>query len=373
MLLIKNATVYAPEYLGRKDILLGFDRILAVGEDLGNVLPDTDVLDASGLTAIPGFIDQHVHVTGGGGEGGLHTRVPEVQLSSIIRAGVTTVVGLLGTDGVTRSVESLLAKTKALQNEGITAYCLTSSYQYPPHTLTGSVGRDMVFLSEVLGCKLALSDHRGSHPTREELIRLVSEIRMAALVGGKPGLLHIHVGADPAGIRPIMDIVDTTDIPIRHFRPTHMGRHLEQAAEFTRMGGFVDISAGPEVSFFFTDLLEQADPALITVSSDANGSLPRWDAKREKIVGLDVAPMDGMLDVLRELVKGGMSLAGALPFFTSNVARALELYPRKGTVRPGSDADLVLVDDSLTVRGVLARGRVMMWNGELLAKGTFEN
>lgn len=135
---------------------------------------------------------------------------------------MTTLVGLLGTDGYTKSPELLLAKTKALNNEGITAYCLTNSYAYPPRTITGSVANDILYISEIIGCKLAIADHRCSHPTRDELIRLVSDIRMASLVSGKVGELHVHVGASPEGIEPIMDIVRTTDIPISHFRPTHL-------------------------------------------------------------------------------------------------------------------------------------------------------
>ena len=374
MLLIKNARVYAPAPLGRMDILVAGGRIAAMEEALDPRLPGVEVLDAAGKTAVPGFIDQHVHITGGGGEGGLHTRVPELQLSAALRAGVTTLVGVLGTDSITRSVEGLVAKAKALTNEGVTAYCLTSAYQYPPLTLTGSVMKDIVFVSEILGCKLAIADHRGSHPTREEIIRLVSDIRMAALVSGKPGVLHMHTGADPAGIEPIMDIVRTTDIPICHFRPTHMGRRLDQAAAFTRMGGYADITVGERTAAAFPGLLAEADPALLTLSSDSNGSIPRWDEKREHIVGMGVGQIGDLYRTVRAMVtEEGVPLETAVTFITKNVAQSLMLYPRKGALQVGSDADLVLLDQDLEIDGVIAKGRRMMADRELLVKGTFES
>lgn len=368
---IRNAQVYGPEPMGKNDILICNDKIAAIGPELSVGLPGVTVIDAAGKIAVPGLIDQHVHVTGGGGEGGFCTRVPEFQLSSAVRAGVTTLVGVLGTDSFTRSVENLVAKTKALKQEGLTAYCLTGAYRFPSDTVTGSVARDIVFLDEVLGCKLAIADHRCSHPSREEILRLVSDIRMASLVAGKPGVLHVHVGGSDSGIELLMDLVRTTDLPIWHFRPTHMGRHLEQALQFTAMGGYVDISTGPDTPAQMQCLLEEADWSLVTMSSDSNGSLPVWNEKHEA-VGIQVASIQSLFDTFRALVRDcGIPLEQALRPVTANVASALRLS-HKGVLRPGADADLLLLDEDLHLDTVLARGRVMLQEGQVLVKGTFE-
>lgn len=68
-LLIKNARVFAPKDLGVADVLMANERILAVGPDLDPNLPDLQTIDAKGMILTPGFFDQHIHVTGGGGEG----------------------------------------------------------------------------------------------------------------------------------------------------------------------------------------------------------------------------------------------------------------------------------------------------------------
>ena len=372
MLLIKNALLYDPACRGKKDILISFDKILQIDDRIEGSFPDLEVLDADGRIAIPGLIDQHVHSTGGGGEQGFQSRTPEIRLSDIVTSGVTTMVGVLGTDSITRTVENLVAKTKALTNEGITAYCLTGAYCYPPVTVTGSVGNDIAMISEILGCKLAISDHRGSHPTREEIIRLVSEIRTAALISGKPGVLHMHVGIDPAGIEPIMDIVRTTDIPVWHFRPTHLDRIPEQAAMFTQMGGYADFTASESLAEILCSVWDRLSLPLVTISSDANGSMPKWDESHEHVIGMGVGKMTTLISAVRDLVKKGIPLETVLPFLTENVAKALLLYPKKGTLRKGSDADLVLLDRDLAIDTVIAGGTRMMDAGEVLVKGMYE-
>ena len=193
MLLIKNAEVYAPEYIGKKDILICNETIECISDEIKEVPFEHEVMDGTGMILTPGLIDQHVHVTGGGGEGSFHTRTPELQLSELVNGGITTVVGLLGTDGVTRSVENLYAKVMALNEEGVSAYMLTGAYDYPGPTITGEPEKDITFIEKVLGVKLAISDHRAPNVTVDELIRLASKTRVAGMLSGKPGIVTLHI------------------------------------------------------------------------------------------------------------------------------------------------------------------------------------
>ena len=130
MILLKNADVYAPKYLGKKDVLVEGTKIRKISDNIQINQADEFVqtINMEDKILIPGIIDQHVHITGGGGEGGPSTRVPESNLSDFISSGVTTVLGILGTDGISRSLENLYAKAKALNEDGITCYIETGSY-----------------------------------------------------------------------------------------------------------------------------------------------------------------------------------------------------------------------------------------------------
>ena len=120
--LIRNAHVFSPDDLGVRDVLMVNGRFLAIDTDLDVKLPDLETIDAKGKILTPGFFDQHIHVTGGGGEGGPVSRTPELVLSELVACGTTNVVGVSGTDFITRSIENLLAKVRALATEGVSTW-----------------------------------------------------------------------------------------------------------------------------------------------------------------------------------------------------------------------------------------------------------
>lgn len=279
MILIKEADIYAPEHLGIRDVLICGERVEAVGENLP-ALCNCRIIEARGKRLTPGLIDQHVHLVGGGGEGSFHTRTPEICLSALIRSGITTVLGLLGTDDMTRSVENLVAKAKALTEEGITAYALCGAYGVPSLTITGSIKKDIAFINEIIGLKLAISDHRAPNISVDELIRLASDVRVAGMIGGKAGIIVIHMGDGAGRLDPVFEALEHTNIPAKTFHPTHMARTEELPQEgfkLAKLGGYMDITCDLSDPGRMPALLEEArDQGVpmerLTFSSDGQGS-----------------------------------------------------------------------------------------------------
>ena len=248
--LLRNAEVFAPEPRGKNDVLLGGGKILAIARQIPDLpLPTYISVDLGGARLIPGLVDAHVHVDGGGGEAGPSTRVPRVLLGALTRAGITTVVGVLGTDGTTRTVGSLVAATLGLREEGLSAWCWTGSYEVPPITLTGSVRADIAFVDPILGVgELALSDHRSSQPTFDELLRVASDCHVGGLMSGKAGVLHLHMGDGPRGLALVRRALDETELPAHVFYPTHVNRKprlFDEAVVLARRGVTIDVTAFP--------------------------------------------------------------------------------------------------------------------------------
>ncbi|MGL5714617.1 MAG: beta-aspartyl-peptidase [Paraclostridium sp.] len=380
MILIKNIDVYSPNYLGKKDVLVCGEKITLIEDNIEFNNEKIKVINGYNKKLVPGFIDQHVHITGGGGEGSFKTRVPEITLSKLTKAGITTVVGLLGTDGSTRSVENLVAKAKALKEEGVSVYVHTGSYEYPTKTLTDSVKRDIIFIDEVIGCKIALSDHRSSTITNEELKRVASDVRVAGMIGGKAGILVVHMGDGKNGLTPILEVLQDSEIPIRTIRPTHVNRNerlLLQGLEYAKKGGIIDLTCGTQEEISPAKVIKNAleseiNPENIILSSDGYGSWSEYD-EYGNLLKIGVASVDALHNEFKKMVLDeDMKIEDALMFVTSNVAKALELYPKKGLIGEGCDADMILIDESLEIDTVIAKGRVMVENKNVVVLGTYE-
>ncbi len=385
MILIKKTDIYAPEFFGKTDILIGGGKILAIGNDLiDHTLSklDVEIIDGSGLKTIPGLIDGHVHIAGSGGEGGPSTRTPELQLSQMLRAGVTSVIGLLGTDGMTRNLEGVLMKVKSLRAEGVSAWMYTGAYQVPTPTILGDVGRDISLIDEIIGVgEVAISDHRSSEPSVRELIRMAVHARIGGMFSGKSGIVNLHIGNRKNPFELIYKAVEKSDLQFTQFLPTHCNRndHLLEESKTYGKAGYIDLTAYPKEYGFENNKASRAVVELltagvplnhITVTSDGCGSLPVFE--EGKLVKLGIGSPDAIFHTLIELVEDErLPLEKALAVVTSNPADILKLTG-KGRIAVDKDADLVLLNEKNEIEYLLANGVIMTRKGKLIKKGTFE-
>jgi beta-aspartyl-dipeptidase (metallo-type) len=363
--LIENGEIYAPEPRGRGSVLILGDRIARVGEVDARAAEalglELAVIDATGCLVTPGLIDPHEHLLGGSGERGFSTQTPEIFLSELVGAGITTVVGCLGVDTTTKTMPGLLARAKALKEEGLTAFVYTGGYNVPPTTLTGSVRDDILFVEEVIGAgEVAISDLRATEPDGRELARLVSDAYAGGLLGGKAGVTHFHVGEGRKRLAPLRALLDEYDVEPAWLYPTHVERSralMEEAIELTRRGVVVDVDTVEEdLAKWLGFYLERGgDPARLTVSSDASVSSPRT-----------------LHQQLRDcVVNHRLPLELVLSLATANTSRVLKLKG-KGRIDAGADADvLVLRGGSLEIKEVIAGGRRLMRDGEICQAEAF--
>lgn len=373
--ILKNGYCFSPDYMGKKDILIVYDKIAVIADEIPpDKYGEVEVIDCRQCLVCPGIIDQHVHITGGGGEQGPVSRIPEIMFSEIIEAGITTVVGVLGFDSITRNIAGLLAKARSLEAEGLTTYIYTGSYGSPTETLTGRVLTDIVLLDKVIGVgEVAIADYRSNHPSLEDLRTLASEANAGGMLGGKAGVMHIHLGDGKEGLDSLFRLLNESDFPIEMFVPTHINRNpalFEQGMELWRRGGNIDLTAGETAGYSigeaFTRLWENnIDLNRVTVSSDGNGSSDN-DAGINSINQL-------FKDLVSCVLDKKMDFADIIRTVTINPAKVLKLYPQKGCLLPGSDADiLVLKQKDLTIHRLIVKGQVAVKGRQAVIKGKFE-
>ncbi|MGG7073900.1 beta-aspartyl-peptidase [Campylobacter sp. 9BO] len=379
MLLLKNANLYTPKHIGKSDVLVGGGKILAVDKDLNFNIADLKTYDLCGKVLTPGLIDMHVHITGGGGEAGYHSRTPEIKLSEIVKYGTTTLVGTLGTDGCTRNLENLYSKAKALEFEGISTFIHTGSYATPSVTFTQNITKDLVLIDKVIGVKIALSDNRSSYPSDDELIKILTQVRIGGMISKKGGVMHIHMGGLESKLDAVFRILKHTQFPVQYFSPTHCARTkdlFDEALKFQKMGGFIDITTGgskfaPLHEVIAYGLENGLNLDMISMSSDGNGSVPKFNDKGE-LVGYGCASCKSNLDTLQNIVKDKvLDISKAISLMTCNPAKFLNLS-FKGEIKVGYDADFAVFDENLNLYDVIAKGEFCVKDQDVVKKGFFE-
>jgi beta-aspartyl-dipeptidase (metallo-type) len=365
--LIEGGDVYAPEPLGEQSILLLDGKIGRIGDIDRSAVEalgvDVEVIDAKGCLVCPGFIDPHEHLLGGSGEEGFATQSPEIHLSEIVRAGITTVVGTLGVDTTMKTMAGLLAKAKALKEEGISAYVWSGGYNVPPVSIMSSVREDMMFIDEVVGAgEIAIADERAMEPTLSELAKLVVDTRMGGKLSRKAGVTHFHVGSGQRRMRCLEELIecDKYEIDPAWLYPTHIGRSpqlMRDAIALTRQGCFVDIDVQEEdLAKWLTFYVDHdGDLDKLTVSSDASKKGP-----------------DTFFQQIRKCARGHrLPLPQLLALVTRNTAEVLKLE-HKGRLEVGAHGDILVMErDEFELVHLLAQGKRLVKDGSLIVREEF--
>jgi beta-aspartyl-dipeptidase (metallo-type) len=345
MLIIENGELYTPAPRGKATIVVAGGRIEKIGDIDARSLRalDPEVVDASGCILVPGLIDCHIHLIGGSGERGFASASPAILAKELRAAGTTTVIGLLGTDTTTKTLPMLLAKVKALREEGIDARMWTGGYD--ARTLTGNVRDDIVLIDEIIGAgEIAIADRRGVHFDARSLARIASDCYVAGTFTGKAGVLHLHTGELPERLSILRELLDL-GVPAGALHPTHVTRNealFREAVDLTRRGVAIDIDVVDE------DLVQwlrvyDGDRSMVTISTDA--PIGRVSALREQIIAC-----------VRD---NGWSIEEAFALATRNPARVLKLHD-VGEIADGKRANLLMLDaKTLELKAV--------WNAGVLA------
>ena len=377
--LIRGGKVYAPEAIGECDILIANDCIISMGkhiEILDDIL-ECEIYDAHGMYVLPGIVDPHVHVSGGGGSSGLNSRVGDLDVNRIVEAGVTTVVGCLGFDRVSKSLKALLVKTLALNEQGISAYMMSGSYNLPSLTVTGSVEEDLVLLEKVIGVKLSLGESLGNWPTFEHIKNLLAECLRGGKLGGKAGFLQVHLGEGGNGWQErLLEICSEINLKPSRVVFTHCNRNadiLNESCNYAKSGGIIDLTASFSndekpgsltVHESLIRLIKDKVPLdSITISSDSNATRKLPDGT------IKYLPISNILEVMTHLLaEGSLRKEEVTSLFTKNCARVIGLDAKKGSLEPNKDADIIMLNQDFKLVSVLARGRWAMKNNETLIK-----
>ena len=363
--LIENGEVYAPEPLGRQSILLTDGKIGKVGEVDPRAVEalgiEHDIIDASNCLVVPGLIDPHQHLLGGSGEKGFSSQTPEFFIGEIVTSGITTVVGALGVDTTMKTMAGLLAKVKALKEDGLNAFAWTGGYDVPPSSIMSTVREDIMFIDEIIGTgEVAISDLRGMNPPINELARVATHSYVGGMLAKKGGLTHFHVGEGNGRLRPLRELLDNYDVEPGWLYPTHIERSkalMREAIALAKKGTPVDIDTVEEdlaewLGFYLDN---GGDPNQLTASSDAAINSPRvlWEQIRACIL------------------EHKHPIERVLPLVTSNTARILKL-DQKGVLEKGRMGDILMLEKgSLEIVHVLSNGVFMVRDGALVKQESF--
>jgi len=418
-MLIRNALIALPgeAEFHRSSLRVRGERIAEIAEAL-QPEPGEAVLEAGGKILFPGAIDPHVHFD----EPGFTDREDFFHGSSeAVRGGVTTVIDMPCT--TMPPVIDLAAfenKLAVVSRRSVVDFGLYGGVS--GHAVEASLAGAMAALApKVLGfkCYFISGMQSFTRVTHADFARIVAE---GARIG-RPILLHAedldYITAETARVKAARGGDKAQWSDYSQARP--------EAAELVAVGTALALAPGREKSIHIVHVGTAAAAELAHAAGASCETCAHYlefgrEDFEERGAGLKTAPVvkgraerdrlwallaSGTIDFLasdhapssREeketgdiwtayggipgvgtgfpylysegLVRGRLGLARFLEATSESAARRYGLWARKGSIAPGKDADLVLVDPSLTTRmegeKLLSKGKITPFEGKVFA------
>ena len=385
-LVIDNGTVVSAESTIKASVAIKDGAILAVGA--ADAMPRArEILDATGLHLLPGAIDDHVHFRDPG-----YPHKEDFASGTIAAAfgGVTTVFDMPNTLPTVENAEALAAKhaiaaEKAHVDYGLYAVLGESSIAHVPELIEGGVigfklymgntfGRiptpstgAMLEAFEVVaptGKRISLHAETNSVMERREgklrqagrvdplahvdsrpdVVAIEAVSRAAVLAewtGARAHVLHISSAAE---LRPLAEAkargVDISGETCPHYL-------LLSTENYARCGGIIRVNPPVREAHNQEPLWAALAEGTIDVIATDHAPHSLEEKTRNDIWTVDCgfAGVETQMPLMLTAIAGGRgSICDYVRWSAANPAKLWGLYPRKGVIQPGADADIAIVD-----------------------------
>jgi len=411
-LVIKNGRVVSPESTVPAAIAVQDGVIVAVAED-GRVPPARRTIDAQGRYVLPGCIDSHVHFRE---PGYTHKEDWETGTAAAACGGVTTVFEMPNTNPPTGTVAALeqkreLAGSKAYVDFGIYGLLDENNLDQLEPLIDAGAAAFKCFMGNTFGNLPAPSDGamlEGFEILARRGMRCTVHAENPSIMARRQKQMESAGRTDPSAhlaARPEICEVEAVGRAIAfaewtggrlHIAHKSSGAALYLVRDAKRRGVDVTVETCPQYLLLTTeDMKRQGGVMRVNppIREPGHGEA-LWQALRDGTVDMiatDHAPHTPeektrasiwdcdcgfpgvetqMPLMLTEMNAGRMSLNDYVRWSARNPAMAWGLYPRKGVLQVGSDADIVIVDagreqriDQATLH---SRSHISPWHGRLI-------
>lgn len=354
-ILLKNANLYTPNYIGLTDVLIDNGEVSSINK---NIVTNADkIVDCKNKIVCPMLVDGHEHLLGNwwNEEG-------------ILLSGVGTVVSCLANEQTCESVKNLIKISNKLTNFGITSFVLAGSKNYVEDTT------DFILENHnVVGIKTALFQPQRPKPnlSYEKLKEDTLKTYQAGLKSNKTTQVHIHLDhpfarGESVDINDINSgkldtlnwidkIVEETGVPYSIFKLTHAQKYYDRILEYANKGCYIDYTAfhGQYDNRF--DYLVKAikdnrvDISKISISSDLGIMVMEKGNETDTPISL--------LNTAKELIEKGLTLEQVLPMLTTNALAPIKT--EECLIMKGSKAKLLVLNEDLNIETIIFNDEII--------------